>query len=188
MDYKTNALLENILRQKAEALLKKKSIKPNKNYSDVDIFELVHEFEVYQIELEMQNEELSAAMLKVETEAEKYTNLYDFAPSGYITLSKKDEIVELNFSAAALLGKERMRLVNKRFGFFIVIESKPTFTRFLQELFEKKTKQTCEIELSNKSGIPICVILSGIVNEDNNHCAITMHDISQRKKAEETLK
>ena len=188
MDYKTNALLENILRQKAEALLKKKSIKPNKNYSDVDIFELVHEFEVYQIELEMQNEELSAAMLKVETEAEKYSNLYDFAPSGYITLSKKDEIVELNFSAAALLGKERMRLINKRFAFFIANESKPTFTRFLQELFEKKTKQTCEIELSNKSGIPICVILSGIVNEDNNHCAITMHDISQRKKAEETLK
>ena len=188
MKDKLNSATARILRQKAEEFLKKRLTSEENQYSGIDIIKLIHELDVHQVELELQNEELQFAKIIAEKEAEKYTNLYDFAPSGYFTLSKKDEIIELNFSGAALLGKERSLLLNKRFAFFIADESKPTFFLFLEKLFESKTKQTCEIVLSNKSVIPTFVILSGIVSEDDSQCMITMHDVSHRKKAEEALK
>ncbi len=188
MKDKTTSTLDSILRQKAEELLKKKSITTDKHYTDIEIFKLVHELDVHQIELEMQNEELRTAKINAEIEAEKYTNLYDFAPSGYLTLSKKGEIVELNFRGAILLGKERSFLQNKRFGLYITDETRPTFNLFLEELFESKTRQTCEIMLSTNSEIPIFINLTGIVDEDGDQCFITMIDISQRKKAEEETK
>jgi PAS domain S-box-containing protein len=185
MKNKTTTSEKDILRQKAEEFLKNKSVIVEKNAPDIDIIRLVHELEVHQIELEMQNEELHLAKIKAEAEAEKYTNLYDFAPSGYFTLSKKGEIMELNFRGANLLGKERSLLLKKRFGLFVSDETRPTFNLFLEEIFDSKTKQTCEIALTNDS---IFVHLSGIVSDDEALCLVTMHDISQRKKAEEETK
>lgn len=188
MKDKNTAKLDSILRQKAEELLKKKTISTDTHFTDIEIFKLVHELDVHQIELEMQNEELHLANIRAETDAEKYLNLYDFAPSGYLTLSKKDEILELNFSGATLLRRERSQLLNKRFAFFIADESKPKYFVFLEEIFESKTKQTCEIKLANNFENPIFINLTGIVDEENNQCLITMLDISQRKKAEEETK
>ena len=188
MKDKTNPKLENILRQKAEELLEKKSINTDKHFTDIEIFKLVHELDVHQIELEMQNEDLNSAKIKAEVDAEKYTNLYDFAPSGYLTLSKEGVITELNFRGATLIGKERSLLVNKRFALFIPDESKPIFNLFLEKIFESKTRQTCEILLSTISEIPTFINLTGIVDENDNQCLITMVDISQRKKAEEETK
>ena len=98
MKDKDTSKIDSILRQKAEELLKKKTISTDTHFTDIEIFKLVHELDVNQIELEMQNEELHLANIRAETDAEKYLNLYDFAPSGYLTLSKKDEILELNFT------------------------------------------------------------------------------------------
>ena len=184
----SNSKIENILRQKAEELLDKKSINTDKHFTDIEIFKLVHELDVHQIELEILNEELNSAKLKAEVEAEKYANLYNFAPSGYFTLSKEGVITELNFKGATLIGKERLLLVNKRFALFIPDESKPIFNLFLEKIFESKTRQTCEILLSTISEIPTFINLTGIVDENDNQCLITMVDISQRKKAEEETK
>jgi PAS domain S-box-containing protein len=188
MKDKANVSLENNLRQKVEEFLQKKSLNSGKDYSDFEIFNLVNELELHQIELEMQNEELDSAKIKTETEAEKYTNLYDFAPSGYFILSKKGEILELNFNGASLLGKERSQLLHKRFAFFIANESKPTFYLFIEELFKKETRQTCEIVLSSALKINTHVYLTGIVTDDGEQCFLTVVDITNRKKAEETLK
>lgn len=188
MKDKANAILKNILRQKAEEFLNKKSIETDKHYTDVEIYKLVDELNTHQIELEKQNEELNSAKIKAEINAKKYTDLYDFAPSGYFTLSKKGEIIELNFRGATLLGKERSLLQKKRFALYIAAESKPRFNSFLEELFKSKIRQTCEIVLSNNTKIPTYVNLSGIVSDDDQLCVITMEDISQHKIAEDTLK
>jgi PAS domain S-box-containing protein len=188
MKDKDTAKADSILRQKAEEVLKNKSISTDTHFTDIEIFKLLHELDVHQIELEMQNEELYLANIRAQAEAEKYLNLYDFAPSGYLTISKKDEILELNFSGATLLGKDRSRLLNKRFVFFIDDKSKPTYFLFLKEIFESKTKQTCEVKLANNFENPKFINLTGIVDEENNQCLITMLDISQRKKAEEETK
>jgi len=174
-----------ILRLKAEKLLKNRLSSEENNYSDGDIIKLMHELEVYQIELELQNEELQLSKNKAEREAEKYTNLYDFAPSGYFTLSKKGEIIELNFRGSNLLEKDRSFLLQKRFGLFVSDQSRPIFNLFLEELFETKTKQTCEVSLANPA---VYVNLSGIISDNEEECLITMHDISKLKKAELEIK
>src|ERR1035437_7299163 len=85
-----------ILRQRAEKILGKSSPGHDSDFSEFETLKLIHELEVHQIELELQNEELQIAR---EHEAElatgKYVELYDFAPTGYFTLSKKGVILEL---------------------------------------------------------------------------------------------
>ena len=105
------------LRQKAEnELVNRKLIK---TIAEVDNLKLIHELQVHQIELEMQNEELVKAREQAEAAMEKYTDLYDFAPSGYISLSEEGNIVDLNFSAAKTLANDRAHLKNKRLGLYV---------------------------------------------------------------------
>ena len=187
MEDKNNAPAKSALRQKAEELLQKRAIVAIENYSDTEILNLIHELEIHQIELEVQNDELSSLRNNAEIEAEKYTSLYDFAPCGYFTITKKEEILDLNFSGAALLGKERSRLLHKRFGYFIADKSKPVFFEFLEKIFESKTSQTCEIVLSGRSKISNPVFLTGIVKGDSDQCLLTMVDITELHKIENSL-
>src|SRR5664279_4931554 len=109
---------------------------------------LVHELGVHQIELELQNEELTLAKEKAEVASKKYVELYDSAPSGYFTLTKSGEIIELNLSGAMMLGKERSRLKNGLFGFFVSNDTKPIFNHFLRKVFTGKAEESCEVTLS----------------------------------------
>jgi len=186
---KQNINLEDaaILRQKAEEQLKRQKSKTSLSFSEGDMLKLMHELEVHQIELEMQNEELVIAKEKAELAEEKYTELYDFAPSGYLSLTKEGEIAELNFVAARMLGKERLHLMKKRFEFFVSIDNQKTFNLFLQEIFTSKIKQTCEIIIATEGNLLIYVNIEGIVSEDSKHCLITMIDITNRKLTEEKI-
>jgi PAS domain S-box-containing protein len=188
MTDKANSSNANILRQKAEELLHSKAKATVNIPSEIDALRLLQELDVHKIELEMQNEELLLAKRNAEVEAEKYSNLYNFSPSGYFTLSKKGEIIELNFKGANLLGKERLLLLNNRFSFFVSDETRPTFHLFIEEIFKSNTGQTCELILSIVPDNPTYVYLSGIACEDGEQCNITMQDISKLKKAEEEIK
>ena len=88
---------------------------------------LLHELRVHQIELEMQNEELRVSRAEVESGLKRYTDLYDFAPVGYLTLSAEGTISELNLPAAVLLGRERSRVVGARLRTFIAQASRAAF-------------------------------------------------------------
>ena len=96
-----------ILRQRAEELLNMKLSKSGSQLSEAETQKLIHELEVHQIELEIQNEELILAKKQAADNSEKYIELYDFAPSGYFTLTRKGEILQLNLLGAKMLGKER---------------------------------------------------------------------------------
>ena len=91
------------LRQKAETLLRINSSENDSPLSEIETLKLVHELEVHQIELELINEELMLASSAAQNAAEKYTELYDFAPSDYFTLSKEGKIIELNLSGQKCL-------------------------------------------------------------------------------------
>ncbi|MCX6162941.1 MAG: hypothetical protein NTV87_16595, partial [Ignavibacteriae bacterium] len=151
-DNKTEAAA--ILRGRAEELLKMKlsktesqlseteiqnRLKAGAQISETDILRLVHELEVHRIELRLENEELRLAMEQAETSSKKYTELYDFAPSGYFSLSQEGEIIELNLSGAKMLGQERLHLRNSRFGFFLSEDTRQVFNDFLQKVFENNT-------------------------------------------------
>jgi len=174
------------LRQKAEEELRTR--KSTNTFSEVDNLKLMHELQVHQIELEMQNEELVKAREHAESAMEKYVDLYDFAPSGYITLSEEGEITDLNFSAAIMLGNDRIHLKNKRFGLYIAPESLNLFNEFFEKLFKFREKQSCELLLKSSSDKPCYIHVDALVSNETNSCQITMIDISERKKMEIELK
>ncbi|MCX6276764.1 MAG: PAS domain S-box protein [Bacteroidetes bacterium] len=197
--------MKSILRQKAEELLKiqKKasgsftnhenhvsaSINPAThepiNPIDADTLKFIHELEVHQIELEMVNDELILAKDQAaELATEKYVELYNFAPTGYFTLSKEGEIIELNLSGSQMLGRERSRLINRRIDIFISEDTKPNFNLFLQKIFSGKTKETCEATISTNGNLPMFVYLTGIVTQNGEQCFVNMVDITRSKQAE----
>ena len=178
----------SILRQKAENLLKEKQFEVYTKRSDPEMMKLIQELAVHQIELELQNDEIMQAKEQAASVAsQKYAELYDFAPLGFITLSTIGEIIAINICGAQMLGKQSAYLKKSRFAFFISDETKPIFNIFLSKVFSNNLKETCEITLSGNGQSPIYVYLSGILIEDEEHCLVSMVDVTARKKAEELI-
>ena len=176
------------LRQKAEGRLRKRKLGiPITSGTEADALRLIHELEVHQIELEMQNEELMIAEEKAKTAIEKYTALYDFAPMGYFTIDSDCKITGLNLLGAKMLGKGRSQLLNISFRRFVTQETQNFFDDFFQNVFITKTQQICEVRLETKADTSIFVHIEGIVSEEDNNCLLTAIDITRRKRAEETL-
>ena len=109
------------LRKRAEKILSQKPQDVGKIPGE-DIKRLIHELDVYQIELDMQNDELRKAQAEIELSRAKYVDLYDFAPVGYFTLTSTGRIKEVNLTGARLLGVERPNLANREFHHFIAPE------------------------------------------------------------------
>ena len=159
-------------------------------FSDLDELDnrkLIHELQVHQIELEMQNEELKAAHAKAYEAIEKYIELYDYAPSGYLSLTKEGVIIELNFSAANMLGRNRNNLKGTRFGLHISHDSLSTFNKLLDRSFKLNEKESCELILLHKTDTIEKLMLVHVdaqLSKDSTKCMFTMTDISERKKME----
>jgi PAS domain S-box-containing protein len=160
---------------------------------------LVHELQVHQIELEMQNEELRRARSQVEAllaqqlqqaraKADallaQYTDLYDFAPTGYLTLDRKGAVRQVNLAAARLLGVERSRLVNRRFGLFVAEGDRRAFSDFLEKVFASQAKAWCEVTLPQAGAQPLLVRIEGMRSQDRQECRAVVLDITERKQAE----
>lgn len=187
MDYSSKPEFD-LLRKKAEAILKNKIRKSNSALTEAELLRAVHELEVFQIELELQNEELKMARERAEVIAQKYTSLYDFAPIGYFTLSEEGKILDLNLIGSKMLGKERSVLKGKSFGRFIPEKGLSTFNLFLEKTFKSKTKEISEMLVLGCDDQSICAQLTAIVEEEHDdHCLLTILDITERKKAESEL-
>ncbi len=180
------------LRQKAEKLLKMDQDNPSPNpsvsQSAGEMLELIHELDVYQIELDMQNEELLLALSSAHDASKKYADLYNFAPVGYFTLSREGEIVELNFNGSVMIGKERSLLKYHLFGVYVSDDTKPIFNLFLANVFDSKTSVSCEVTLSTIDNLSIDVQLTGIMAGNGEQCLVTMVDITERKLANDELR
>jgi PAS domain-containing protein len=171
-----------MLRMKAEEQLKKKQKKIDKPVMETDVKKLLHELQVHQIELEMQNEELRQAYETAETALKKYTMLYDFAPMGYFTLDSDGSICDLNFTGAEILGDKRVSLINSNFKLFVSENSKPVFNNFFRKVYAGNAKESCEVMLGYDNN-PLCfVYLEGIVTGDDRKCLLSVVDISGFKK------
>jgi PAS domain-containing protein len=171
-----------MLRKKAEEQLKEKQKKMDKPVMEIDAKKLLHELQVHQIELEMQNEELRQANETAETALKKYTMLYDFAPMGYFTLDSDGSICDLNFTGAEMLGDKRFSLVNSNFKLFISEDSQQVFNTFFMKVFTGDAKESCEVMLGYDNN-PLCLVyMEGIVTGDDRKCLLSVVDISGFKK------
>lgn len=154
---------------------------------DEDIHRLVHELEVHQIELEMQNEELRQIRDALDASLEKYTDLYNFAPIGYFTLNRDGEIIFANLNGANLLGIDRSRLSGLSFSQLIAAEERPLFSKFMKNVFTSKDKQSCEFTINNQSESPLFVLIEAVVDPSGNESRIALIDITERKIADKKI-
>jgi len=105
------------LRRQAEERFSAKQ--PDSSQPPGSVEKLLHELQVHRIELELQNEELRSALQQIEESHAKYSDLYDFAPVGYLTLDEKGRILEANLTSSGLLGLDRSRFINTLFSVYI---------------------------------------------------------------------
>ena len=145
---------------------------------------LFHELQVHQVELEMQNEELQRSRSEVEEGLSRYTDLYEFAPVGYLTLNRQGEIRQVNLTGTRLLGLERSRLVGKRLAVLVDADSRAVFNTFLTTVFENGTKAACEVVVRPELGSPFAVEFSATASAGGKECRIVATDITTRKRAE----
>ena len=185
---KTPPTAPSELRRRAEdAIAKAESPAAQCDRKLDDTLRLVHELEVHQIELEMQNAELRRSRDEFETLLDKYADLYDFAPIGYVTLDDKGAICAANLTGARHLGIDRSRMVGKRFGQFIADDDRAPFSEFLDKVFMTKNRELCEMKLIRENDPPLFVRIEAVALESKQECRLAFIDITRRKQAEEKL-
>jgi PAS domain S-box-containing protein len=168
-----------------------------------DTARLVHELQVHQIELEMQNEELQQARAQVEalsaeelrqahtevrTLMARYIDLFDFAPTGYLTLDREGAIRQVNLNGARLLGVERSRLLKQRFGLFVAEGDRRAFSDFLEKVFASEANECCEVTLPQEGHHLLFVRIEGTRSADGQECRAAVLDLTERKRAAEALR
>jgi|WetSurMetagenome_2_1015567.scaffolds.fasta_scaffold18613_2 hypothetical protein len=173
-----------MLRKKAEEKLTKKQNSQENPALEADVKKLMHELQVHQIELEMQNEELCEAYEAAELALKKYTLLYDFAPMGYFTLNSEASICDLNFTGAEMLGDNRFSLVNSNFKLFISEQSLPVFNDFFRKVYLSNAKESCNVLLGYDKKKLCTVYMEGIVTGDNQQCLLSVVDITGFSKTD----
>jgi len=183
-----SALSITALRRQAEARLREleglRPPQPDVPRSVADSRRLVHELQVHQVELEMQNAELRQARDNLEVALENYTDLYDFAPVGYFTLAVDGSIQFVNLTGANLVGMERTRLVGRSLAQLFTPEWRPAFRAFLKQVFASHAKQSGDFELLRPGQPPLNVNLEAQHFADRPECRAVMIDITERKQAE----
>ena len=176
------------LRRAAVARLQSRRA-PRGPKSPTDLRRVCHELEVHQVELELQNEELRAAQAESAAALARYTDLYDFAPVSYFTLTASGTIRLVTLTGARLVGVTRGRLVGQSFGPLVADASRRTFGDFLARVFAGETKQTCDLTLAKTvAGSPMIVQLEATLSPDRTECRALIVDITKRQRAEEQLK
>jgi PAS domain S-box-containing protein len=183
------------LRKQAEKKLEI-GLKDPKEKTDLSLEEkdrLLHELQVHQIELEMQNEELRRIQLDLDAARDRYSDLYDFAPVGYLTVSEKGMILEANLTLAAMLGVARGSMIGKPFFRFLAGDTQDVYDFYRRKPFEAKHKQIFELKLKTKDGTQFWAQLECVPAEDaevkmSPQTQIVVTDVSARKQIEKEKK
>ena len=171
------------MRRRAEEQLKAKKPEDGLRRTEHETQRLLHELQVHQIELEMQNAELSHARDEVETALWKYNDLYDFAPVGYLTLDREGTIRAVNLTGASLLCMERSLLLGCRLGKFIAKDARTAFTAFLEKVLTCRVKETHEVALLKGGKRPIFVQIEAVAVASGLECRAVIIDISAQRQS-----
>ncbi|MBU1691068.1 MAG: EAL domain-containing protein [Gammaproteobacteria bacterium] len=139
----------------------------------------------------MQNETLRQAQIALEESRDRYVDLYDFAPVGYLTLTSAALIAEINLCGAALLGEERSKLIHRRFSRFVTGDDRNRWSQDFMRVMLRGDKERCETVLQRADGSRFQAQLDYLRLEKFGaepvvHIALT--DITARKQAEEELR
>ena len=127
-----------------------------KALTETDIMALMHELQVHQVELEIQNEELRRAQLEHQQATERFISLYDFAPVGYLTLDRGPGfITEANATLTRQLGIDRQSLLSAPLARFVASEDQNEFHLFRRRLLRTSDLESCEVRLRGLGGAKV---------------------------------
>ena len=182
------------LRQRAEAITRQMlsdEANSDRFLSPMESKKALHELRVHRIELEMQNEDLRDAQEALEESRDRYVDLYDFAPVGYLTLTDKGMIEEINLTASTLLGVERKKLQQHRFASLVIANDRTRWmTQFLNVL-EKGDKSDVEVAIKRHDGTVFQAALDckrASLGDGEMAIRIALTDVTERKQAEVELR
>ena len=172
---------EEIARLDESAILKTLSLE--------DAQHLLHELRLYQIELEMQNDELRRTQHELEVSRSRYFDLYDLAPVGYLTLSLEGLIKEANLGAATMLGMARRDLLKRPISKFIFSEDEDFYYLHRKKTMDTGNLQALDLRLVRADGTPFWVHLQAVAqaNAEVRELLVTLNDITDEKDAEQKL-
>jgi PAS domain S-box-containing protein len=177
------------LRRRAEASLRNTPAPSAEELAALapeEMLRVLHDLRVYQVELEMQNEELRRAQLELDAARVRYFDLYDMAPAAYCTTSQDGEILQANFAAANLLGVARGALVGQAITRFIFKADQDIYYHLHRLLTESGGRQVCELRMVKSEGAPFRVHLVACVahgTDDAPHLRIVLIDTPESGRA-----
>ena len=182
-----------MLRRLAEKFLKETSASAtglNEALSSEESRQVIGELQEQQKELELQNDELKSALEDLESLHERYFDLYDLAPVGYLTIAENGFILEANFTAAYLLNVTRKDLKRRTLSRYILKDDQDIYYMAQKQLLGKREAQTCEVRLIRPKGRSFWAHLETTLSRDENGkrvYRVVLSDISNRKKNEAAL-
>jgi PAS domain S-box-containing protein len=171
------------LRRRAEARVRATAARTPGPRTDADTQRLLHELQVHQVELELQNEELRQAREAGEAGLARYTALYDLAPVAYLTLDRAGAIRSVNLTGATLLGLGRAAVGGTAFSWFLPVDARPAFEAVLGTAFNDSGKHAvCEVPLQPTAGPLRFVRIEATAAEAGDECRVVLVDITDRQR------
>ena len=189
------------LREKAEKRLHAIPETQIRDYSasHEEMHRLIHELAVHKIELEIQQDELLQSREELEESLERYIELYDSSPLGYLTLARDSKIIEINLTAAKMLEVHRSLLKGDHFIRFIAAEDSSDFNAMLDNVYRSGNHVNCEVLLEHSDKVhgqdkftvqqnednvmQKLVRIDGVTSNDGQECMITLLELGSAWKA-----
>jgi PAS domain S-box-containing protein len=182
----SSSVLSDVRRRAEERIKNRKGVTSHTRQKE-DIERLVHELEVHQVELEIQNEELRNTLAELEESRKRYVELYDFAPVGYLKLNNKGIIAEANLAGSGLLGVSRGDLIGSPFARYIIPDYQDIFYLHVKEVLRSKGKEACELKLKKGNGIIFHALVESLATDGEAGFRMALIDITGRKQTEQEL-
>jgi PAS domain S-box-containing protein len=158
------------------------------------VTDLLHELQVHQIELEMQNEALRQAKLDLEESRDRYVDLYELAPVGYLTLTSEGIIADINLTGTALLGVDRRQVLHRSFASFVAQEDQENWARNFQRVENTDHRGKVELTLHRGDGTVFYAqldYLSGAApragSRQRKEVRVALSDITERRRQDALL-
>jgi two-component system cell cycle sensor histidine kinase/response regulator CckA len=185
------AMNRDTLRQEAEEVLARNPAE-TPVVPTMDMQELLRELRIYEAELEAQNAQLLEAEHDLTQARNRYAELFNSAPTGYLTVDRSGTIVDVNANTAAMLGTAQTQFTKQlQFGDFVASEDLDQWNRFQREVFETGGTRHCELTLKRNGTVRWGAHMEGCVlhaEPGNGHlCMIDLTDITSRQRADQKL-
>lgn len=181
---------KELLRAQAEEIVKNKMLKLHNQNDTMPIKEvkkMFEELEIHKIELEMQNEALKTTQDELSNSKQKYFDLYNLAPVGYITINHEGMITAVNLTAATMLGVTRSSLIRKHLSAFMSYEDQDRCYLFRKKILDSKETQSCDIQILKKDGTGFWAHFIG-KRVDDSSINVIISDMSELKQMQDEIR